>query len=491
LSRVILGQLNVQGVDYAYTLNGWLKGVNSNSLNAQRDIGQDGYSGSANAATARDVFGFSLHYYSSDYKPINGWNVSASSTYFMMAESSSGGYTQSVPDLYNGNISRMVTALDKISTTTIGKAYKYDQLNRISKAYTYTNYTASTNQWNTGGANADYFTAYSYDANGNIMTLNRNAGSAKAMDSLSYHYIPGTNQLEYVDDTVASTRFDYDIDDQYADNYTYDKIGNLKSDRAEEIIDIQWTVYGKIRSITRKGSALPTNLSKKVTCINLSGATYDGSSGVLTRTAGNGWSYGATGKEILTGDGALEWTILGNLSETGNTIIGLAYANGDKDNIDYNWYTIPDLMGGTSYTKARNKTSVEESYSEIVQGDVLKIERKGNMIYWYRNGGLPVAQITETSPGAPLMVDIHMYDGGSKVEKLRLYGAADTAGGISNKASLSFEYTPDGHRVAKHVRDSAGTVTSTWYVRDASGNIMATYTRVYNRLLDTSMLSAL
>jgi len=52
-----------------------------------------------------------------------------------------------------------------------------------------------------------------------------------------------------------------------------------------------------------------------------------------------------------------------------------------------------------------------------------------------------------------------------------------TAG--SKKPDLSFEYTPDGHRAAKHVTDSNGRTTSTWYIRDASGSIMSTYSKTW------------
>src|SRR5690606_34362027 len=41
LARVELGEHNVQGLDYAYTLQGWLKGVNSDLLNPNNDPGQD------------------------------------------------------------------------------------------------------------------------------------------------------------------------------------------------------------------------------------------------------------------------------------------------------------------------------------------------------------------------------------------------------------------------------------------------------------------
>lgn len=40
-----------------------------------------------------------------------------------------------------------------------------------------------------------------------------------------------------------------------SNNYRYDEIGNLTGDEAEEILDIEWTVSGKIKSITRTPSS--------------------------------------------------------------------------------------------------------------------------------------------------------------------------------------------------------------------------------------------
>ncbi len=45
LSRQVVGQQQVQGLDYAYTLQGWLKGVNSTTASAARDMGADGANG--------------------------------------------------------------------------------------------------------------------------------------------------------------------------------------------------------------------------------------------------------------------------------------------------------------------------------------------------------------------------------------------------------------------------------------------------------------
>jgi hypothetical protein len=46
-----------QGIDYAYTLQGWLKGVNSQHLNPGRDMGNDGHTSSNNTSIIPDAFG--------------------------------------------------------------------------------------------------------------------------------------------------------------------------------------------------------------------------------------------------------------------------------------------------------------------------------------------------------------------------------------------------------------------------------------------------
>ena len=86
LARVLIGENEVQGVDYAYTIHGWLKAVNGNNLDAEREIGQDGMENGLHANVARDVFGFSLGYYTGDYKSVKQ-NYGAQ--YFLMNESGS------------------------------------------------------------------------------------------------------------------------------------------------------------------------------------------------------------------------------------------------------------------------------------------------------------------------------------------------------------------------------------------------------------------
>ena len=260
LMRSEIGNLKVQGLDYAYTIHGWIKGVNSGTLKSNRDIGQDGEIGSAHEMVARDVFGYSLGFYRGDYKAIGQSSGEISTTdFFMPALPSASGYNMAAPDLWNGNIRHMQTALKPFmadSSQPQGMAYGYDQLNRIVSARAWSNVTVAANTWRTGGsAMGKYQEDYTYDGNGNIQTLKRSAinqvGTTRLMDNFIYHYTSGKNQLEYVDDTVTAAAFTEDIDDQSAANYLYDEIGNLIFDASEEIDEIQWNVYGKIKAVIR------------------------------------------------------------------------------------------------------------------------------------------------------------------------------------------------------------------------------------------------
>ncbi|MEO1652008.1 MAG: malectin domain-containing carbohydrate-binding protein, partial [Bacteroidota bacterium] len=69
LQRVELGEDKIQGLDYAYTIQGWLKGINGPSPQADSlDMGQDG-SGASDFAP--DEWGMALGYYEGDYTSKN------------------------------------------------------------------------------------------------------------------------------------------------------------------------------------------------------------------------------------------------------------------------------------------------------------------------------------------------------------------------------------------------------------------------------------
>ena len=274
LMRQELGSNQVQGVDYAYTLQGWIKGINSNALDATKDMGHDGSGTGLNGRFARDVASFSLSYYEGDFS-------SVASTGAFSSVVGSDLEAQSA-ELYNGNIRIMQTTLMEnngsgaLTASNLGMAYKYDQLNRLKQAKGFTQYTASTNAWAaSSGASGEHNNFFTFDANGNIVTQQRYEGST-LVDNLTYQYATNSssqllsNRLYSVDDavTVASLS-DTDMEDMplynnttpnTSNNYKYTQIGELKSDAQEEIQEIVWRVDSKISEIVRTSGSAKKNL---------------------------------------------------------------------------------------------------------------------------------------------------------------------------------------------------------------------------------------
>lgn len=294
LARTEVGEHKPQSLDYAYTLQGWIRGVNSEGLKQDNDMGKDGYSTLTGASNSynlnrfngRDGFGYGLNYYKynsgtniEDYRPINGSNATTS-TYFLATDGAS------INDLYNGNIKQMsisylspdptnITVPD-ISSTTISKyqpyclkrAFKYDQLNRLVQAKAFGRNVNGSNAWVNATTPIGNAETFSYDQNGNISIVGRKNTTA-LMDTLTYYYydvnggtfagntIPSaspTNKLAYVTDGVGAPTMG-DIGNQTsATNYTYDKNGNMITDAASGITSIGWSVYGKIKSINKSSS---------------------------------------------------------------------------------------------------------------------------------------------------------------------------------------------------------------------------------------------
>ncbi len=275
LARTVLGNRQVQGLDYAYTLQGWLKGMNSSVLSPSGgagggfDMGRDG--DPTNPATkniCRDALGFNLNYYIGDYAAISGSNTFAGIGTLPIAD---------IRQLYNGNITSMAVNIGRFNSTA-GAAgdsallynYKYDQLNRIVAMDAFRGLNTTTNTWNNSLTNLQqYKERIAYDANGNILKYLRhgNKTATPIMDSMSYKYTAGTNRLDWVKDNVTAATYTDDIDNNQAvGNYTYDAIGNLTRDSSENIRlsvgGIKWNVYGKITEINKVDSTAATPYNK-------------------------------------------------------------------------------------------------------------------------------------------------------------------------------------------------------------------------------------
>jgi YD repeat-containing protein len=273
LARTELGHDIVQGVDYAYTLQGWLKGINGLILNKEHggtnfDLGNDGMLYTDHATIPSDVYGYTLGYYENDYAPVNDRGglhpISLKQFGFNTPGNTGAGTDEAGQQLFNGNIGYTTYAnrmlLSGILPVTY--SYRYDQLNRLTEMRSHDVFDPlkPSSRWSWETATDEYKESVQYDPNGNILNYFRNGTTATdnggsgdlSMDDLTYIYKNSeSNRLDHVSDAASATSYTEDIKDQVRNNYEYDNIGNLIKDNQGDINNIQWTVYGKIKSITK------------------------------------------------------------------------------------------------------------------------------------------------------------------------------------------------------------------------------------------------
>ncbi len=249
LKRVEIGEDKIQGLDYVYTIHGWLKGINRPN-GIQNDIGNDG----AGNGFSTDHFGMNLSYYTGDYK--------SSPNSFTLNDVITPDH-----DLFNGNITAWsgytpiysdVTGWDYASNAF---KFKYDKLNRIKTGDYYNYINSSTGEWK---KSPSYSNSYTYDANGNILQLKRNDQdpNGNLIDNLTYTYNWDkdhnllNNQLKNVTDAVPKPANSTQGDISGSNDYFYDEIGNLVNDAAAGT-NIKWNVYGKVSEVIPTASGKP------------------------------------------------------------------------------------------------------------------------------------------------------------------------------------------------------------------------------------------
>ncbi|MTI24408.1 RHS repeat domain-containing protein, partial [Fulvivirga kasyanovii] len=145
--------------------------------------------------------------------------------------------TQDHNPVYNGNISAIKwkthgDAEEKLYT------YKYDPMNRITKAQ-YAQRNTATHTWTSakGGYSVNNI---NYDLNGNIQSLNRQSmeEDLRTIDALTYTYNGKGNQLTAVSDAAGWDGFT--DRNTTGDDYEYDANGNMTKDRNKEIEAIEY-----------------------------------------------------------------------------------------------------------------------------------------------------------------------------------------------------------------------------------------------------------
>jgi RHS repeat-associated protein len=191
----------LQKIDYKYNIRGWMTDIN--------DV--DNLS---KAGDPLDLFAFHINY-NTITDAVNG----------------------AVKELYNGNISETFwrTSSDNIKRKY---GYGYDYQNRLLGAYYQLPGTAIPL--------ADSYSAhYSYDSNGNILTLTRNgeqdfANTVLGIDDLAYVYDEGNKLVNVRDYESVSMGYHDSHISSVVDDFYYDTYGNLIEDKDKQITAITY-----------------------------------------------------------------------------------------------------------------------------------------------------------------------------------------------------------------------------------------------------------
>jgi len=215
---------------------------------------------------------------------------------------------------YNGNLSRQSWKTSK-DTTTRRFLYDYDAANRF------------TNAAFTGKGNEKYSTNTAYDANGNILTLNRkgllSVNTWGNIDSLAYTYPNYQNQLTGIRD-YASNTIGFK-DNGNSTDFTYYDDGSLKIDANKGIDSIRYNYLG-----------LPTHVY------------FDPDKYIENVYAADGQKLY---QKIVNGSSIIRTDYIGDLIYKNDTLISVLHDEGkirfDAQGLAHYQYFITDHLGNT------------------------------------------------------------------------------------------------------------------------------------------------
>ncbi|MDJ1501168.1 RHS repeat-associated core domain-containing protein [Xanthocytophaga agilis] len=263
LKRVEIAD-KLQGIDYVYTIQGWLKSINH--VDKAKDPGKDG---TGTSEFAPDVFGMNLEYFAGDYtganSPIASMPVEGTDYYSGRLKAMSW-HTQK-PTVVTGTMTPAQAAALEAPTM---QAYTYDTRYQLTQArWGGIDFTKATNGQNAFvETNLFRETITGYDVHGNILGLIRTDQNGNEKHNFTYIYENNgkSNKLSRVDKVVKDQNGNSTIGGTYA-NYAYDAIGQLigqeKGANSEALSHyLEYDAFGLVVAVYDKPKTDPSRQKK-------------------------------------------------------------------------------------------------------------------------------------------------------------------------------------------------------------------------------------
>lgn len=253
LKRIELGG-DVQGLDYTYTLQGALKAINNSDKT--KDPGNDGGNG-----IEADAFGMVLDYFAGDY---NNTRISGIQPIKGVSSASVGtdGYAGSIKAMtwFSRKPASVVGSVPGIEAPTT-YLYEYDPKYQFTESSWYTDplNTFTATGFNKEKVKDPNTNLPAYDANGNILRLQRTSATGTLDKRFTYNYFNtitntgsntnyNSNRLQSVMDDASGTPTTYA-------KYTYDMLGRVAIEEKGNgaiVSYIKYDVTGKVIMVSRK-----------------------------------------------------------------------------------------------------------------------------------------------------------------------------------------------------------------------------------------------
>ena len=241
VKQVEVGQDKLQILDYSYTINGWMKAMNS-SYDSFDYIAENFGAAYDNDDYPADLYGFALEYHNDDYvkkatalSPVNIFDdiqISGNSLYNGIITGATHMYSPAFNSDYN------IEGWFAVDDRRSGYFYEYDVLYRLIEGGLRNYLTSSWDATTTANVEIEY------DGNSNITYLKRindHKDIPMSRNDITYnYYAPGglkSNKIANVSDAALGTT-------AYrggTHNFEYDQMGRRSDDQ------IKWTFDNKVR----------------------------------------------------------------------------------------------------------------------------------------------------------------------------------------------------------------------------------------------------
>jgi RHS repeat-associated protein len=220
---------------------------------------------------------------------------------------------------------------------------------------------------------------------------------------------------------------------------------NIKggTDRVTNVLDF----VGKVMKSKTTHRTYDVVLKDKV-------AVFNGGHIVTGTTPGPGWNTSGAASVQTLAASTNGWAEVTVPVVTGNVFVfGLSSTN---TNFSANTINYGINLGSAQYYKCENATPSGVTFSSAASpGDVLRVERSGTTITYYKNG-TPLG-VSGTASSSALLVDFSFYSNGNSISNIRASFAM-----TEQKVVRTFEY------------DHAGRLKKTWHKLNEGPNVLLT-----------------